>query len=312
LASKSPATRKEVDTSVAYWADATGDPPILAVSPIVCARYVAWLAGSATFAERKATLTQLTLFDEPRATSHEPLSAATIAKHCRHINTIFATLGPRRERHRNCLGLLSLDQVPWIEPPRVPEPDPEEIPDGVLTAIYDACEAAQFPILLDGITSQAWWEALLVMALTLDFRRGGLLGLEWGRVNFANRTIGLSAAADKVKRSRLKPLNERIVKHLVKIRGPWAKVFPWPHSPRTLDRQWHAIQDAAGLSRGEHIKLHQLKSAGMTRVSQTASPWVTAALGDHSTLRTGRHYVATSAEARRAIEEFHYPAGFGT
>jgi integrase len=136
------------------------------------------------------------------------------------------------------------------------------------------------------------------------------LGLRWVDVDWQSHTISLPAEADKCLQERRKPLHPIVLRHLVRIRGPWSEIFPWAHSERTFYRQWHAIQDAAAIPKRDHVKLHQLKATSMTHYATCESPWVAQRMGDHASIATGQHYVDVSRSLRGAVERFALPAAF--
>jgi site-specific recombinase XerD len=86
-------------------------------------------------------------------------------------------------------------------------------------------------------------------------------------------------------------------------------VFPWPHCERAFYRQWHRIQDHAGIS--PHLKVHDLKRACGTRYAASgASAWVVQRRLDHSSIATSAHYINASREEREAVDRLAVPAAF--
>ena len=297
----SPNTIKDYRCSVRYFAAATADPRVDQVTPAHCASFARWLE-----TPDDTPQAQLPLFPDFAPDDDKPktLSPHTANKHIRNINAIFGKLGPAGPHNRDALGILP--RAPWIKPLKAPQPDPREIPDEVIDAIYRATPAARKPD-LPGILPEHWWKGLLVMALAEGFRRGALLTIPWSAIDWRKATIRLPAASDKMKRHRAKPLNPTVAQHLLRIRSNRTLIFPWPHGERTLYNEWHRIQTDAGLRSPDHVRLHDFKRACLTIYAETAGPRVVQTMGDHSTLRTADHYVTSHREARQAVEHFPFP-----
>jgi integrase len=139
-------------------------------------------------------------------------------------------------------------------------------------------------------------------------RRGALLGLRWEHVHWQRSEIRLPAELDKCGQERLKPINRLVLRHLLRIRTPRARVFAWNRSQGTWYKQWRRIQEAAGLPRDEWIGLHDLKRACGTRLATVASLWVVQRRLDHSSLSTSQHYINATREEREAIERMPLPS----
>lgn len=202
------------------------------------------------------------------------------------------------------------------------KPVPRPAPADTIEAIYRACPQAELPA-LPGVSPGHWWQALLAVALVETFRRGGLLsfrppdrpdcwthGLCWEHVLLREGKVILPAAADKAGAARPKPLHPIVVKHLLRIRGDWPEVFLWPRSEWVFYREWHRLQSAAGLSKAEQIRFHQIKATSATHYATSESPWVLQKMADHASILTSQHYVDPTAALRSAVDRFPLPAAF--
>ncbi len=303
-------TLKSYRESLAHWQRVTNNPRLSDCDSSLLASFKAALFNPQVFRRKSGVKApQMSLFDmaPPAAelNGRRPLSRATTNKHLRQIAAIFNKAGPAGPKNRDALGIL--DFVPWTKPLREYRRLPRDVPDEILSAIYRATAAAEFPR-LDGVTAADWWKALLASALILGFRRGGLLALRQSDVDWQRAEIRLEAEADKCREERVKPIGQLVLRHLLRIRTADELLFPWPHSERTFYRQWHRIQDAAGVK--QQVTVHDLKRACGSRFSRIASPWVVQRRLDHSSVATSQRYVNASEEETRAVERIPLPAAF--
>jgi len=317
LAGAAPATIKDYRATIRYWRRLTRNPPLGDLRSSDLAEFKRALLQPAEI-HRQQQDPQLLLFNpwdgDQQGTlfgpgrSMKPLARATINKHLRNLHAILNKTGPRTPGNRDALGLL--ETVPWTRPVKEPKRRPRPAPEAAVAAIYRAADAADFPR-IDYLAPADWWRALIVAAYTTGSRRGALLALRQADVDWEARRIRLEADEDKCDEERIKPISLLTLQHLVRIRNATEWLFPWPHSPVTWYRQWHRLQDAAGLKRPEHIKFHQLKAACGTALARSgASPWAIQQRLDHSTLRTSRYYINASREELDAIERMPVPGAF--
>ena len=238
---------------------------------------------------------------------HRSLSPATVNKHLRHVNAILAKAGQAGPGNRDALGLIA--STPWTRPLREQKPQPRAIGDDLVASIYAACRFANQPR-LTWCSSEAWWRALICLAITTGFRRGALLTLRWSDIDIAARTVHVPASIDKCHVDRQKPLHAIAIKHLLQIQGPKDSVFPFTGCKQQWYREWHRLQDLADIETSRHIKLHDLKRFAGTRYAATASPWVVQQMLDHSSIETSRHYINASEACRAAVDAFPLPKCF--
>ncbi len=138
-------------------------------------------------------------------------------------------------------------------------------------------------------------------------------GIAMDGVNFIGREVALAARHDKCRQPRLKPFNDVVLAHLLRIRTNRALLFPWPHSGRDFYGTWHAIQVAAGVSAksGPFRKLHDLKRTCGTQLARVASGWAVRYMLDHAQSDvTGQHYISPLDELRDAVERLSQPSRF--
>jgi hypothetical protein len=239
---------------------------------------------------------------EFKTTAAGELAAPTVNKHLRHVHHMLAKAGPPGYRNRDALGLLA--RAPWTKPLREIEPEPRLVTDDELAAFFAACPRARLPR-LDGVHPSAWWITLASAALLLAARRGTLLGLKWANIDVAARLVRYSGSIDKNRRRREKPIHPALVPMLLAIRGPWERVFPWPHARRKYWEEFRRLQDLADVVE-PRWHLHDLKKTALTSASASMDVFTLKAFGDHSTIRTterfyatGRHRLAAAIDAMR-------------
>jgi len=289
-----PRTFAAYEETLRHWRRITGDPELG--------------FGSAVLAAFKVEL-------------HETLSAATVNKHLRHVNAILGKCGPAGPGNRDALGMVA--STPWTRPLREDRPRPRAVGDDIVSRIYAAAAFGRWPhspsSSLKGSAIGAgknsafcatWWRALICVAITTGFRHEALLALRWADLDLAGRTVRVPACIDKCHEERVKPLHVAAVRHVLAIRGASELVFAFDGSEQTWYRQWHAIQDAADIATGEHIKFHDLKRFAGTRYAATSSPWVVQHMLDHSSIETSRFYVNATEACREAVDAFPLPSCF--
>ena len=320
LAGAKRTTLKEYVATLRHWRALTPNPPLGEIRSADLAEFKRALLEPTIVREQNAD-PQMLLFD-PWASDRQrtlfgvgngspnrkPLSRATVNKHLRNLNAMLNKAGPRTPGNRDALGLLEV--VPWTRPVKEPRRRPRPASEATVGPIYQATAAARFPDLAY-VSAADWWKALIVAAYTTGCRRGSLLALLQADVEWEARQIRLEADDDKAGEERLKPISLLLMQHLFRIRTDHALMFPFPHSPTTWYRQWHRLQDAAGLRRESHIKFHQLKAACGTALARAGgSPWAIQQRLDHSTLRTSRFYINPSQEELEMIEHMPVPPAF--
>jgi len=115
--------------------------------------------------------------------------------------------------------------------------------------IMEACDKARLP---DDQHYRAgtFWKALLATAWVTGMRKSALLSLRWEDTDL-KAGVALSRCTDnkrkKDQRHRIKAATGFLAE-LYTVRYPdEPRVFPWNYAVRTLDRELHRIQTAAGI-----------------------------------------------------------------
>lgn len=278
-----PRTLEEYRTTMDKWARFSNDPPLDEIDALMLGRFKAWLL------------------------DREQLARATVNKHLRHVHAVLGKAGPPGPGNRDAAGVIA--SSPWTKPLKEFARLPRVVGGEVLGAIYQASRFAHYPQ-APPVEAAAWWRALLVVAYTTGFRRQALLALQWPQVDLAGRELRIEAEDDKCGRERRKPLHAAALRHLVRIRVGDGAVFPWPHSMRTFYRQWHAIQNKAGIDPEKHIKLHDLKRTCGSVAAGQGSAFAVQHLLDHASVSTSQLYVNPVEELRRVVDAFPMPAAF--
>ena len=305
-----PKTHRAYGEMLDHWERLTHDPRLCDIDNETLAAFKASLRDPESF-RRKAGRPnpQLTLFDMPprrrRGRPTKALSRASVNKQLRHLHAVLAKASRPGPGQRDALGILPV--MPWTKPLREYRRLPRNVRDDTLAAIYGACDSARYPR-LPGVRPGDWWKALIVAALTIGFRRGGLLRLRWAEIYWEDREIRLAAEDDKCWSERCKPLTEMLIKHLLRIRHGRPRVFAFPSSDSSFYRTWREIQDAAGVQ--PRIRLHDLKGAGGTRLARVGSLWTVKEHMDHGALQTSTWYINASDEQRAAVEKMPLPDVF--
>ncbi len=240
LVGTSPRTLDAYRESLAHWSRVTGNLPLREIDSQRLAEFKASLLegsqGSQGSRKDAKAQRQLTLFELGGWAAPlrlcvrykgDPLAAATVNKHLRHLGAILSKAGPPGPRNRD--ALWAIERVPWTRPVRQYRRMPRKVSDQVLDAIYRAAGIATHPV-LDRVDPGHWWKALLVTALTVGFRRGGLFALRWSGVDWEEAEVRLPAEGDKCHAERSKPVCRLVLQHLMRIRSAGPLVFAFPHS----------------------------------------------------------------------------------
>ena len=93
----------------------------------------------------------------------------TANKYLRSILALLNMAGPNQKGNPN--GLDILGWVPAIRQADEPEPEPRQLDDDSINAIYEACDTANWPV-IHGVETCDWWRGLLVFLTFVGYRRG--------------------------------------------------------------------------------------------------------------------------------------------
>jgi integrase len=151
---------------------------------------------------------------------------------------------------------------------------------------------------------------LVLMALTTGARRGELLQLTWGNLDFSQRVARLETT--KNKESRLLPLLQPVIEELMKFRGESTHLlFPSTvnnHRPFDFKKAWQKVVIETGLS---GVRFHDLRhTAASNMVSAGRTLFETGTLLGHKQSSTTMRYAHlahhhTSKMAEDVWSELH-------
>ncbi|MBX5462023.1 MAG: tyrosine-type recombinase/integrase [Steroidobacteraceae bacterium] len=150
---------------------------------------------------------------------------------------------------------------------------------------------------------------LVLVALNTGLRRGELLGLTWGSVNFSAKLLTVTAATAKSGHTRRIPLNAEALATLVawyERRGkPKAEelVFPGREGERMtrIDTAWRGLMKAAGL---KNFRLHDCRHHFASRLVQAGVDlYAVKELLGHSELAMTEKYSHLAPDNLRAAVE---------
>jgi integrase len=95
-----------------------------------------------------------------------------------------------------------------------------------------------------------FWQALLAVLWVTGMRKSALISLLWEDVDLDSGKAWSRAEDNKAKREEWKDIGPAVslLRVLYSLRNPGEpRVFPWNYSLRTMDRELHRIQKAAGI-----------------------------------------------------------------
>jgi integrase len=151
---------------------------------------------------------------------------------------------------------------------------------------------------------------LVLVALNTGLRRGELLGLTWGAVDFAPRILTVTAATAKSGHTRRVPLNAEALAVLKawheRQKKPDAAVFVFPgHDGKQMSRidtSWSSLMKAAGL---QNFRLHDCRHHFASRLVQAGVDLYTVKelLGHGEIAMTERYSHLAPDNLRAAVEK---------
>ncbi len=231
---------------------------------------------------------------------------ATVNRDLRHVR---AALRWAKRR-----GLIS--DAPDFHGMFVKEPrrKPTIIPEEDFAAILKALKSADLKL---KYRPRGWWRIFLYLAYYLGVRRGELLGLSWSDVDFANLEVRVVAATSKGRKERMVPMAAEIGEILRRWKdesaaAPTPQVLPWPYDTLWhLYQDWHAIQSAAGIPKGQHYLPKNCRSTCASALIASNVPTIVVKdfLGHATVVTTENYYINTkpalraAANARRVFVE---------
>jgi integrase len=151
---------------------------------------------------------------------------------------------------------------------------------------------------------------LVMLALNTGLRRGELLGLTWGAVNFTGRMLTVTAATAKSGHTRRIPLNREALEVLTAWHGRQGKpksdalVFPSPAGERMkrIDTSWASLMKTAKL---KSFRLHDCRHHFASKLVQAGVDLYTVKelLGHSEIAMTERYSHLAPDNLRAAVEK---------
>ncbi|MDR2116029.1 MAG: tyrosine-type recombinase/integrase [Planctomycetaceae bacterium] len=231
--------------------------------------------------------------DFVRKLRNEGLQNVTIAKHCRHLNSIFLKLGPPGYRNRDAKGLLTY--IPYFKLPKVKLSPPRVFEDENFQSLFNAfgCEK-DYPRYLLPEKRPLFWQAIMIFVSIVAVRREVVLGIEWRDINREELFVHVRPEIDKKDQNRYKPIKSELIEYLELIRPShinWnsnSKIFQWTHGDKCWYKCWHKAEERAGIKMG----LHDLKRfSGDLAIRAGASDLELMQHMDHTNISTTlKHY----------------------
>lgn len=244
-------------------------------------------------------------------------AASTCNKWFRHLRAILNRMGPRLNHNRRSRrNRRYFDEVPYLEDLPEAEPNPIEMPDRQIDALYNACDVATWPPKKrTGCDSSTWWRFSLVFIVNYGPRRDDWRWLSRSTFNFERKEF--SYRAKKTGKVHHLVMNDAFLSHLALLPATSDLVFSPTKANKQLYREWHKIQAAAGVRRddGQPYGFHDLRQTAASRYNDHAPGTAEMLLG-HSLPReaqvTAKFYTGKQRlkPLWRAIETIPQPASF--
>lgn len=221
-------TRKDYETSLRYWRELTGDPPLGKISKRHCA----------TFVRRVGAVNGNTA----------RLSQNTVHKHWVNIQRLLNLSGPSSRQQPD--GADVLENPPWLTGPGRSQPAPRA--GFSLDEIWRWLEI--LPRLAVRCAKNAdfdpvdWWRGLILVAYNTGARPATLFQLrsEW----IDDHVLRVPPEAIKGRHGRLLWLNDPALEAIRKLRKPKGLIFGWerwPEAETTLRKHRRRQQRPAGV-----------------------------------------------------------------
>ena len=229
--------------------------------------------------------------------------------HLNHIQWILDQAGPPQQTHRlrTAAGLLT-GIIPFSRAPALEKK--KKIPTGEdrIVGIYHIAEHASFPR-ISGITSPAWWHALISTMCSTSLRIGQLMAVPYAAMVWDPTEPELRFSAEfcrKSKSDERHPLVQVAFRDLLAIRGDRQLLFPAPHSKTTIYDEFHRLEKLAGFEPQKGIAFHGLRRRILTDLAKLSPTAAQLAAGHQSYRTTIEHYIGVEAlaEAVNRLEIF--------
>ena len=235
------------------------------------------------------------------------VSPASINKELRHLKAAFKVA-----HEWGCMPV-----VPKVRMLKEPQKLARFVTVEHFTAIYDACDKAQYPTGL-ACSPAEWWRALVTFAYMTGWRIGECLALRRDDVDLANGRATTRARDNKGKRDEVVPLHPLVVEHLREVVGFSPLMLPWGEDRRTLYAEYHRIQREAGIHLDCHedhehtdachaYGFHDLRRAFATMNAANLSGDVLQRLMRHKSYTTTQRYINLASQVNSSVAALFVP-----
>jgi hypothetical protein len=242
--------------------------------------------------------------------------ATTCNKWFRHIRAILNRMGPRMLDKRTRRNKRFFAEVPYLEDLPEDEPDPVELTELQINAMYEAAGVAKWPLKeRTGVDAAHWWRTSLVFLVNYGTRRHDWLWL--ARSGF-NGKGEFGFRAKKTNKQHDFVLNDAFASHLELFPTDREYVFTPTKTHKQLYREFGLIQKAAGVSRpdGHLFGFQDLRQTCAARYHDfapgTAEIVLGHALPDPKAAVTKKYYLGKQwlKPMWRAVKTIPQPAAF--
>lgn len=268
-----PNTFKEYETTLTYWAAATGDPPLRSLTALHTSEFTAYVR-------------QL-----PGLHGGE-ISPNTVRKHAAQLQTILDFAGPPSRTMRNAQNLIG---PLYVERPRQREKPPTDgytLPE--LADLLAATPSVTTPAYLEPRDRPTYWRTLLAAGYNTGARIGSLLAARWDQISRDRESrpwLAVPVKRGHVRRVYLNPFALEAIEAMRPLTGDRPKVWHWPYSLSYLQCQRRHLAAAAGLPPDRRLGFHALRKAMITECS-AVDPLAASLQAGHADFRTTQnHYI---------------------
>lgn len=294
-----PKTRKSYRESIAHWCRITGDPSIDTIDDMVVAKFISALCNL----PGKQT---------------EKMKFTSVQKHCRSIDTVLKTAGPRSRTNRK--GQTLIPEPPFVEGPRVDQEAPSK--DWTLAeirAMYLAADSMKKRPIHAGVNTGDWWRAFVVTAYFTGMRIKSLISFEYSMIH--ESWLVATAKISKRRKGKKIYLRREVLEHIEKIRGTenrevvLAWVGDWDRYRRVCYDELRRLQAAAGIPKHRRFAFQSFRKTYLTELALGGDPQqgiknAQTAAGHTSSAITTGHYISGTAQDllyARSVEAMRDP-----
>jgi len=174
-----------------------------------------------------------------------------------------------------------------------PETEPERVPiawmPGELARLIATAETIGGRV--GDVPANAWWSALIRIALDTGERIGAVRAIQWAWLQGEWLLIPAEVRKGKTRDRRysLSALTLAAIRRLRPLVGSRKDMFPWPYGETYLWNRYHVILKAAGLPESRKHQLHCLRKTFGSVVHAAGMDAQTAL--DHADRRTTQRYL---------------------